>query len=363
MDQVVSQTKPYRQGIIIGKFMPFHMGHQGLIEFGTIRCDKLTVCVCSNKKEPIDGAIRYERVKQTYSNRPEIQVLHITEELPGWRRSTRYASNIRAKYLQELVPEVDVFFSSELYGKYMAEYIHINHEYFDRKRTIIPVSGTKIRNNPRKYRNYLAPIAKPYYCKKIIICGSESTGKSTLAIKLAQYFDTTYVPEMARRTVPETDKIIYKDLQTIAVLHAKAIEEKSRSANKILFVDTDINITKSYSKYLLSKELTVDPWIEEVNHGDLYLYLENDCEYIQDGGRLPKDERNSLNQFHKQQLRQQWIRYHTIHGTNRKDRIQKSIAVVKQFIRSSKYPTTAFNIPSRPLLLTNTYQWKSESRK
>lgn len=83
VDQVVSQTKAYHHGVIIGKFMPFHVGHQGLIEFGAIRCNKLTVCVCSNKKEIIAGAIRYEWVKQTYNDRPDINVIHITEELPG----------------------------------------------------------------------------------------------------------------------------------------------------------------------------------------------------------------------------------------------------------------------------------------
>ena len=34
--------------------------------------------------------------------------------------------------------------------------------------------------------------------KKVVICGPESTGKSTLTQKLASYFKTNYVSEYAR---------------------------------------------------------------------------------------------------------------------------------------------------------------------
>ena len=34
--------------------------------------------------------------------------------------------------------------------------------------------------------------------KRVVICGPESTGKSTLAVKLASYFKTNYVSEYAR---------------------------------------------------------------------------------------------------------------------------------------------------------------------
>jgi HTH-type transcriptional repressor of NAD biosynthesis genes len=126
-------------------------------------------------------------------------------------------------------------------------------------------------------------LVHPFFVKKICIVGTESTGKSTLAKRLAEHYKTIYVPEMAREIIEETENCTYDDLLKIAQLHTQKISESILAANKLLIVDTDLNITRSYSQFLFNKGLNVDPWIEEVNQFDLYLFLEPDCEYIQDG--------------------------------------------------------------------------------
>lgn len=152
-------------------------------------------------------------------------------------------------------------------------------------------------------RDYLPDHVKGYFVKKICIVGSESTGKSTLTRLLAEKFTTVYVEEMARYIVSKTNEVIFEDLQAIANLHAQAITEKTMIANKLLFVDTDVNITQSYANYLFHKELKVDDRVQEANKFDLYLFLEPDCTFVQDGTRLEQDEREKLSESHKQQLR------------------------------------------------------------
>ena len=46
---------PYKNGVIIGKFMPLHAGHRYLIETARAQVENLTVLVCSLENEPIPG--------------------------------------------------------------------------------------------------------------------------------------------------------------------------------------------------------------------------------------------------------------------------------------------------------------------
>lgn len=146
---------------------------------------------------------------------------------------------------------------------------------------------------------------------------------------MAEHFNTTYVEEMARYLVSKTQEVVFEDLEKIAELHAKTILERTRIANKLLFVDTDVHITKSYSKYLFNKKLPVAPWIQEVNIFDLYLFLESDCPYVQDGTRLAQEQRNKLSEHHKDQLKQAGIQFEIIQGKTRDERYQQAEQKIK----------------------------------
>ena len=43
----------------------------------------------------------------------------------------------------------------------------------------------------------------------------------------------------------------------------------------------------------------MENWVEEANQFDLHLFLEPDCDYIQDGTRLSVESRNKLSGHHK----------------------------------------------------------------
>lgn len=135
---------------------------------------------------------------------------------------------------------------------------------------------------------------------------------------------------MARYLVSKTQEVLFKDLQDIADLHAKTIIDRTKIANKLLFVDTDVNITKSYAHYLFDKELSVEDWIEKANTFDLYLFLASDCAYVQDGTRLEKNERNALSESHKKQLHKAGIQYETIHGKTRDERYLKAVQKIEE---------------------------------
>ncbi|HYV94421.1 MAG TPA: AAA family ATPase [Chitinophagales bacterium] len=323
-----------KRGLVIGKFMPLHQGHINLIDFASHNCDELIVLICATDKEPIDGQMRLNWVRESFTNPMIKSQLLIYDEahLPNTSVSSMEASNLWGNFLKEKLPRIDVIFSSEIYGDYIANSLNCRHSAFDIGRKNLAISATEIRNHPFLNWDYIPPAVKPYFVKKICLYGTESTGKTTLTNRLAQYFNTVGVEEKAREVIEATRDCTEKDLIQIAELHANAILEKIKTANKLLFVDTDINITCSYSRFLFNKELKVPQWIEEANRFDLYLFLENDSPYIQDGTRLKKHERDLLNESHKKLLMEKGLSYITIDG-DWETRFRKAIEATEAFIK------------------------------
>jgi HTH-type transcriptional repressor of NAD biosynthesis genes len=322
------------KGLVFGKFMPLHAGHILLINFALQHCDHLYIVLCYTANEPIEGLVRYQWISQSFRSNANITIISFEYDesvLPNTSVSSRDASLAWAKAFQSLVPGISMIFTSEDYGDYLAEYMHAKHISFDKERSIIPVSATVIRSNPLLYWNYIAGSAKIGFVKRIALVGSESTGKSVLTEKLARYYDTSFVPEMAREVVETTNECKPADLYKIAALHANEIQSKLATANKLLFVDTDLITTKSYSTFLFNEELVVDDWIEETNKFSLYLFLEPDCEYVQDGTRLSLEDRNALSIHHKKKFEEAGVPIISVLG-NWDERFEKAIDIIDRLV-------------------------------
>lgn len=117
----------------------------------------------------------------------------------------------------------------------------------------------------------------------------------------------------------------------VAKEHAKRIDKAVLGESPIVIIDTDIHITKSYAQFIFGKKLVVDDKIIESNKADLYLYLNTDAPYIQDGTRLNKIDRNLLDLSHRDILQRHKIDIVEIHGNWKKrfDRALKEIDLLK----------------------------------
>ena len=312
--------------------MPLHAGHLALIEFASQNCDKLNVVLCYCSEEKIPEELREQWLKSALNKYANINIISFgydSQVLPNTSVSSREISQAWSDVFKKMIPEINILFTSEKYGDYMAEYLSIEHFCFDNERSKNSVSASAIRKDPFCYWDFIADEAKYFFVKKIAILGTESTGKSTLAKKLAKQFNTLYVNEVGRDLVKKTELCKLEDLYAIAQLHAKKIEEKKLIANKLLFIDTDLNTTKSYSNFLFQHELKVASWIEEANNCDIYLFLENDAGYFQDGTRLPKNQRDILSSFQKKILVNNSIEYVSING-NWQERFSKACDIINQ---------------------------------
>lgn len=298
------------KALVLGKFMPLHNGHLALFRFARKQGTTLTVLLCHHPGEPIPGAVRLRWLQETLGESEGIEIKafeYDTARLSPSSEASEEAARDWADAIRTEVPGIDVFVSSEAYGPMVARYLGIRHLAFDPERQEVPVSASAIRRAPLRYWAYLPPAVRPYYLKKVVLLGTESTGKSTLAERLALHFHTLFVPEMARFLIGRTQEVCFEDLERIAEAQAKAILEKERLADRVLFIDTDVNITGSYARFLFGRELAIPDWMGEAQRADLYLYLEADAPFVQDGTRLDEGGRTALDAAHKEWLREAGI--------------------------------------------------------
>jgi len=88
---------------------------------------------------------------------------------------------------------------------------------------------------------------------KIAMFGPESTGKTTLAIQLANHYKTAWVPEFARdylqKKWDQKQQICtVDDMLPISYGQTTLENEKLLIANKYLFCDTNLMVTKVFSE-------------------------------------------------------------------------------------------------------------------
>ncbi len=333
------------KGFITGSFRPFHKGHEALINFGKQNCDELTILITTLPDEVIPYKYRLKWVLSTYLDDPKVTIVADTVEEPDL---TGDALSIWwGFYVKQKFGKFDRVFTSESYGDVFAASMGSKHFLYNIDRNIIPVSATKIRTMPITNWDYLNNFAKDYFVKKICIVGTESTGKSTMTIKLAEHFAALFdgsnisyfVNEAGDDIVENSNETELDQIKLIGIEHAKNIIRQTRKANRVLFVDTDLNITKSYSDFLFDTIPKFEPWVEKANEMDLYIYLKNDAPYVQDGRRLEKYQRDMLNNNHYFRFFQDKPNVEVLsfkQSDNSYDkRLENAIDIVKTFL--SKY--------------------------
>ena len=126
--------------------------------------------------------------------------------------------------------------------------------------------------------------------KKIAIVGPESTGKTDLAMALANQYDGVFIPEFSREYLNKIDRPYSQDdLLHIAKGQLNSIEDKED--DQLLIADTDLHVIKVWSEY---KYGNCDPWILDQivkQTFDLYILTHYDIPYEEDPLRENPEER------------------------------------------------------------------------
>ena len=300
-------------GMVLGKFLPPHAGHQYLIEFARSHVDDLTVVVGTLPSEPIDGRLRYPWMKEVAAG---ARVVHLPDTLPQHPdEHPRFWDVWKAALERVLDRRPDRVFASESYGTPLAALFGAEFVPVDPARTALPVSGTAIRDDPFAHWDYLPACVRGHYARRVCVFGPESTGKSTLARRLAEHFNTVWVPEYARTLIEANQgRVDYDDIERIARGQAASEDALARRCNRLLVSDTDLIATLIWSDVLFHR---VPPGLAEraiARRADLYLLCDVDVPWVDDIVRYLPEERRSFFERCKRELERHGCRYVEVRG-------------------------------------------------
>ncbi|MEO6758790.1 MAG: AAA family ATPase [Saprospiraceae bacterium] len=291
-----------KKGLLPGKFMPLHRGHEFLITAARQRCDELVILVFSSETDPIPGWQRYAWVLNTF---PDLDVRHVVDELPTlecWPAA--------------MPKDTTIFFESGNHYTGIAEKQGFKHEAIDPQRDHFSITTSAIRQHPHQHWELLAVLVRPYYIRRIALLGPESSGKSYLTELLANHFNTVFVEEYGRTYCEKFGMDLTElDFAHIAGGQLYREDEMALQANQLLFCDTDLIITQAWSEIYFQGRC--QPWILWADHTrryDLFLLLKPDIPWQNDGLREYEDQRESMFLRLQQELESRGLPHVVISG-------------------------------------------------
>jgi len=318
-----------KTGIVIGKFYPPHKGHKYLIEQACAQVDKLTVIVCYHTTQKIPGQLRAQWLKEMV---PKAEVIVaddciVDDDSRGW-----------AEYTIKILGYVpDNVFTSEEYGDAYARFMGSHHILVDKARKAVPISASQIRSNPLQYWDYLEPCVKAYFAKRVCVVGAESSGTTTMAKALAEYYKTVWVPECGRvYTENKYSNGKQADWQTedfilIAKQQNKNEDEAMRKCNKIIICDTDSFATSLWHERYIG---FMSPEVEKIcenRHYDYYFLTDVDIPFVQDGLRDGETIRENMHKRFLAELKARNKPYIVLSGKH-EERLANAIQVCDKIL-------------------------------
>lgn len=154
---------------------------------------------------------------------------------------------------------------------------------------------------------------------RICVTGPESTGKTTLASRLAELLGTVWVVEASRVYAERVGRpLTASDVSPIAREHlaladAGAAAARAGDAPALVF-DTDLLSTVIYARYYYGD---VPAWIEgaeRARRADLYLLCDVDVPWIADGVRDQPTEREAMFERFRVGLTERDARFVVVRG-------------------------------------------------
>ncbi len=325
--------KAFRRGLVVGKFSPLHLGHELLIHEALAQCEQLTLL--SYSLPELSGCEAPRRQRWLQARFAEVPALVVTPaHIQAWRGEGKVLPDLphneapdhqQRQFVAELCQvvlgsTVDAVFTSESYGDGFAAHLArcfghpVQHVCVDQARSAVPISGTRLREDPHGLKGFLAPPVYADFVERIVLLGGESTGKSSLAAALAQALGSVHVAEFGREHWLAKDGALeYHDLLHIGrtqVAHENAAAE---GANRYLVCDTSPLTTLFYSGAMFGRAEPELQRLAERPYAHTFLCAD-DFPFVQDGTRQDDSFRRRQQAWYRDELQRRGWAYQELRG-------------------------------------------------
>jgi len=280
-----------KRGFLLGKFMPPHAGHIALIDAARELVDELTVLVCWLPDDPIAGDERLRWMEELF---PDCRVMGHGAIVPQAPEESERFWPIWRQIVREVHPDaIDYLFAGESYGAELAQqvgglFVPLGSRILGMADDALAgLSASGIRANPAVHWPMLPDPVRSHYRRAICLHGAESTGKSTLAQQLSKSLGAITVGEYGRShcEVHKQD-LTLKDLLLIGRAQQAMIRATEPWAGPVMLHDTDALMTAAWCEMLLGER---PEELMQAEKADLYLLLEPDLPWVDDGTRFFAD--------------------------------------------------------------------------
>ena len=344
----------YKRGLVVGKFCPLHLGHELLIKRAQDACEELLVVSYTKPEFPALEPARRET--WLHAQFPQAHIVVLDDARLAALCAAR---GVPARALPHnddagdahrhfmgwlcwtvLALPVDAVFSSEDYGPGFARVLArhyamgaVAHVSVDQARTLVPVSGTRVRQDPQAHSAFLSPVVRADFVTRVCVLGGESSGKTTLAAALAAHFGTAWVAEYGRELWESQDGIlVYDDLLKIGREQLRREAQAAMAARRWLFCDTSPLTTYFYCVEMFGRAERELAQLAEHRY-DLVLLCAPDFPFIQDGTRRDGDFRARQHVWYQAELARRGIAFVDVSGS-----VDERVTQVAQLL-VARHPT------------------------
>ena len=346
----------YDSGLMIGHFEPLHLGQMRSILAAAGQAKILHIVIMAHPSPHPDFTITLQDkarwLQMACADLPFIHI-HTTHEieLPLHEHLDEAVIDIATSNakLQRLIAALALPIETVLF---MAE----NHPLTKsdiKEQLLLQVVTTPLQpefdsyaiaRDPIAHWSAIHPEARANYTKTVAIVGGESSGKTTLVHKLANYYGASFALEMGRLYVG-TDLggsevgLQYSDYSPICLDHAQAIRKaKANATAPITIIDTDFVTTQAFcEEYEGRTHPFVAACIDEFRV-DYTIMLDNNTPWIDDGMRSlgTPEARGRFEQRLVDIFARHDIAPHMIDQPDYDARYQQALLFINQYIYSKE---------------------------